>query len=90
MSDGRGPLHSPLDDIRPERWTSQFTTELLELFWVLETTIESYPAQAALFEAILASDCFRASELPAVPNLCAARRKPSPPPATCSISRSDR
>ena len=52
MSDGRGPLHSPLDDIRPERWTSQFTTELLELFWVLE--------------AILAGDCIRADELPAV------------------------
>lgn len=67
MKKGAGKKSSPLDDIRPERWTSQFTTELLELLWVLEATIDGYPAQTALFDAILASDCIRADELPAVP-----------------------
>ena len=31
MKKGAGRKSSPLDDIRPERWTGQFTTELLEL-----------------------------------------------------------
>ena len=29
MRKGAGKKSSPLDDIRPERWTSRFTTELL-------------------------------------------------------------
>ena len=75
---GAGKKSSPLDDIRPERWTSQFTTELLELLWVLEATIESYPAQAALLETILASDCIHASELPAVPEHMRSPKKAKP------------
>ena len=59
---------SPLDNIRSERWTSEFTTELLELLWVLETTVEGYPKQQELLEAVLAGDCFRADELPVVPD----------------------
>ena len=31
MRDGAGRKSSPLDDIRPQRWTAQFTRELLEL-----------------------------------------------------------
>ncbi len=67
MKKGAGKKSSPLDDIRPERWTSQFTTELLELLWVLEATVKCYPEQARLLEAVVASDCFRAEELPQVP-----------------------
>ena len=52
----------------PERWTSEFTTELLELLWVLETTVEGYPKQQELLESVLAGDCFRADELPGVPD----------------------
>jgi hypothetical protein len=70
---GAGKKSSPLDKIRPERWTSQFTTELLELLWVLEATVEGYPEQAKLFEAVIAGPCFKASELPPVP---AKGRKP--------------
>ena len=66
MKKGAGKNSSLLDDIRPERWTSQFITELLELLRMPDVTIESYPAQAALLETILASDCIRADELPAV------------------------
>ena len=68
MKNGAGRKSSPLDNIRPERWTSEFTTELLELLWVLETTVEGYPKQQELLEAVLVGDCFRADELPVVPD----------------------
>jgi predicted helicase len=67
MKKGAGKKSSPLDDIRPDHWTSQFTTELLELLWVLEATIAGYPEQAKLFEAVIAGPCFKASEFPPVP-----------------------
>ncbi|MGZ8915748.1 MAG: type ISP restriction/modification enzyme [Methylobacter sp.] len=68
MKKGAGKKSSPLDDIRPERWTSQFTTELLELLWVLEATVEGYPEQARLLKALIGGDCFQANDLPPVPN----------------------
>ncbi len=37
MRDGAGRRSSPLDEIRPTRWTAQFTRELLELLWVLQS-----------------------------------------------------
>lgn len=77
MKKGSGKKSSPLDDIRPERWTSQFTTELLELLWVLEATIAGYPKQAELLDAIIECDCFTAAELPEVQDKM---RKPPPRP----------
>ena len=68
MKKGAGRKSSPLDHIRPVRWTSQFTTELLELLWVLEATVAGYPEQESLFEAIIAGECFQADELPPVPD----------------------
>jgi hypothetical protein len=73
MKKGAGKKSSPLDDIRPERWTSQFTTELLELLWVLEATVEGYPEQAKLLDAAIEGECFTADDLPQVPE---AMRKP--------------
>ena len=67
MKKGAGRKSSPLDDIRPTRWTSQFTTELLELLWVLEATLDAYPQQAQLLQEVIAGDCFQADELPKVP-----------------------
>ncbi len=67
MKKGAGRKSSPLDDIRPTRWTSQFTTELLELLWVLEATLAAYPEQARLLQEVVAGDCFQADELPPVP-----------------------
>ena len=67
MKSGGGKKSSPLDDIRPERWTGDFTTELLELLWVLEATLEQYPTQARLLSAVVRGSCFRADELPSVP-----------------------
>ncbi|MBZ0264144.1 N-6 DNA methylase [bacterium] len=68
MKKGSGKKSSPLDDIRPERWSSQFTTELLELLWVLEATLKLYPEQANLLDAIIDSECFNASDFPPVPD----------------------
>ena len=67
MKKGGGKKSSPLDDIRPERWTGQFTTELLELLWVLDATVAGYPEQAALLEAVAGGPCFEADEFPPVP-----------------------
>ena len=67
MRNGVGRASSPLDGIRPGRWTSRFTTELLELLWVLEATVEGWPEQERLLEAVLGSGCLRAGELPPVP-----------------------
>jgi hypothetical protein len=76
MKHGGGKKSSPLDDIHPECWTSEFTTELLELLWVLEATLAEYPAQADLLESVIKGSCFNADELPAVPD---AARKPLVP-----------
>ena len=73
MKKGGGKKSSPLDDIRPERWTGQFTTELLELLWVLEATVAVYPEQAKYLEEVASGPCFQADEFPPVP---AEMRKP--------------
>jgi hypothetical protein len=52
MREPKGKKSSPLDDIRPERWTGDFTTELLELLWILEATIAEYPQQAKLLARV--------------------------------------
>ncbi len=67
MKRGGGKKSSPLDDIRPDHWMGQFTTELLELLWVLESTVKGYPAQARLLEEVMAGECLRADALPEVP-----------------------
>lgn len=74
MQSGKGKKSSPLDDIRPERWTAQFTTELLELLWVLEATLALYPEQAKLLGHVMDGAVFHAGELPDVPEV--ARRGP--------------
>jgi predicted helicase len=53
MKNPKGKKSSPLDDIHPEKWTGDFTTELLELLWVLETTIAEYPTHAKLLAAVV-------------------------------------
>ena len=75
MKKPKGKKSSPLDAIHPEKWTGDFTTELLELLWVLEATLAEYPAQAKLLSAMVKGPCFAAGELPAVPD--AARKPPS-------------
>ena len=73
MKKGAGRQSSLLDHIRPAYWSSQFTTELLELLWMLEETMAIYPEQEILLQAVIGGDCFQADELPTVP---AEMRKP--------------
>jgi hypothetical protein len=74
MKAGAGKKSSPLDDIRPERWTDDLTRELLELLWVLEWTLGQYPALDAWLDEVLASDLFTAAEIP--PPTEAERKEP--------------
>lgn len=53
MKNPKGKKSCPLDDIRPEKWTGDFTTELLELLWILEATIAEYPRQEKLLAAVV-------------------------------------
>jgi hypothetical protein len=62
--EGHGRRSSPLDDIRPTRWTEAMTDELLALLWMLEATIEKLPQLAELLEQVVDSDTFAAEELP--------------------------
>lgn len=59
-----GKKSSPLDDIRPERWTPRMTDELLELLWVLEATLAMEPDLENVLERVVAGDCFKSDELP--------------------------
>lgn len=74
MKAGAGKKSSPLDNIRPERWTASYTTDLLNLLWVLEATLEMYPAQKSAMDAVLEGPLFLAEELPEVPET--ARKAP--------------
>lgn len=76
MKDGAGRKSSPLDRIRPDRWSSEFTSELLQLLWLLEHTLGEYRRQAKLLEEVMASDCILASDLRPVPQDL--RRPPRP------------
>jgi hypothetical protein len=74
---GGGRHSSVLDEIRPARWTAAMTTELLQLLWVLEATVDGYEGQAELLKAIIAGECYESSELPEVPD--SSRRAPQQP-----------
>jgi hypothetical protein len=86
MKAGAGRSSSPLDEIRPERWTATMTEELLELLWVLEATGEMQPDLKTVFDAVLAGPTFRASDLP---QPSAAERQPpgepEPEPTTVQV-----
>jgi hypothetical protein len=64
MKDGAGRSTSPLDEIRPQRWTAEMSQELLELLWVLEATVAIFPNLKQTLEAVIAGETFRADELP--------------------------
>ena len=64
MKAGAGRKSSPLDEIRPERWTLAMSQELLQLLWMLEHTLARYPSLANLFDRVLAGPLFLAGDLP--------------------------
>lgn len=64
MKSGAGRKSSPLDDVRPERWTAEFTEELLRLLWILESTIDLQPGLTRNLEQIIDGPVFTEDELP--------------------------
>lgn len=64
MKKRAGKKSSPLDDIRPKRWTARMSDEFLELLWVLEATLAMEPDLAAALERVVSGPCFAASDLP--------------------------
>ena len=64
MKKRAGKKSSPLDDIRPERWTPKMSEELLELLWVLEETLAMEPELEKALDNVVAGPCFTAAELP--------------------------
>lgn len=63
MRKGAGRKSSELDKIRPEQWTTELTTELLELLWVLEAAVLKQTALSTLLNKIVDSEIFQESEL---------------------------
>lgn len=64
MKKRAGKKSSPLDDIRPERWTARMSDEFLELLWVLESTLAMEPELEKALDKVVAGPCFTAAELP--------------------------
>ena len=64
MKDRTGKKSSPLDDIRPESWSSAMSDEFLELLWVLEATLGMEPELEKILGEVVAGPCFTADELP--------------------------
>lgn len=77
MRTRKGRKSSPLDEIRPERWTPAQTEELLELLWVLEHTLAMEPALEDVLDEVVRGPYFRAEELPKPSE--EERRAPRPP-----------
>lgn len=64
MKKRAGKKSSPLDDIRPEKWTPAMSDELLELLWVIEATLDMEPDLKAILDEVVAGECFNEGELP--------------------------
>jgi hypothetical protein len=64
MKKRAGKKSSPLDDIRPERWTARMSDEFLELLWVIEATLAMEPELEKALDKVAAGPCFTAAELP--------------------------
>ena len=64
MKKRAGKKSSPLDDIRPERWTARMSDAFLELLWVVEATLAMEPELEKTLDKVVAGSCFTAAELP--------------------------
>lgn len=64
MKKRAGKKSSPLDDLRPERWTPKMSDELLELLWVMEATLAMEADLERMLDNIVGGPCFSTTELP--------------------------
>ena len=62
MAVRKGRKSSPLDEVRPQRWT--FSTELLELVSILQHTVQVTPVAAALLREIVDSPLMESKDCP--------------------------
>jgi predicted helicase len=62
LANRKGKKSSPLDDITPAGWTSEFTSELLQLLNLLNQTVAIHPQQAELLEAVMAGPLLKADD----------------------------
>jgi predicted helicase len=67
MKNRKGKKSSPIDDIAPDHWPPEFTSELLRLLHLLEETLEILPQQAGLLEQIVGGPLLEAAQLGAPP-----------------------
>jgi len=61
IGDRRPP--SRLEEIRPDRWLAEYTTELLHLLNVIGRVVELEPRQAALLDRVCSGPTFTVTEL---------------------------
>jgi hypothetical protein len=61
IGDRRPP--SPLGDIQPDHWLSEYTTELINMLNVIGRLVELEPAQAKLLEKVCSGPTISAEEL---------------------------
>ena len=59
-----GRRSSPLDDVRPLRWSNETTKDLLQLIWILERTVELAPQLNAALDAVVKAPKFDVSTVP--------------------------
>lgn len=64
MKNRAGKKSSPLDDIRPERWTPTMSDQLLDLLWVLEATLKMEPDLENVLDKVVSGACFTTTGLP--------------------------
>jgi hypothetical protein len=67
LKNRKGKKSSPLDDIAPKGWTSDFTSELLQLLNLLARTVAMHPKQAELLQAVLSAPLLKAAGFSPVP-----------------------
>jgi hypothetical protein len=77
MGDKRPP--SKLEEIRPDRWLAEYTTDLIDLLHVLGLLIELEPEQAALLADVCDGETIALDELDALGALHLPAGYPSAP-----------
>ena len=63
----KGKKSSPLDEITPTEWGSEYTSEFLRLLNLLTRTLEIHPRQTELLNAVVAGPLLTANALGPVP-----------------------
>ena len=64
MKEPKGRKSSKLDETRPQQWSPDMTTKLVELIWILEETLNMESSLTKILQSIIKSECFEASKMP--------------------------